>query len=136
MAAGTTQAFTDEAVPQEDVQTILRAGLASESAINQQPWHLVAITNKEVIAELSSSGGMPTGGPMPTPPQGGGTMPIFIHTYNDFRNIIVDAGNKRGNRPMARKERDTGGGVCPCRCAADADSYERMRSISSVRSFV
>ena len=38
MTAGTTQAFSDEPVPAEDIQTILLAGLASESAINQQPW--------------------------------------------------------------------------------------------------
>ena len=40
--AGTTQAFSDEAVPAEDIQTILEAGLAAESAINQQPWYFVA----------------------------------------------------------------------------------------------
>lgn len=70
-AVGTTQAFTDEAVPEEDIQTILRAGLASESAINQQPWYFVAITDKDVMAELSSKGGMPQGmGPGAAPPQG------------------------------------------------------------------
>ncbi len=66
LTAGTTQAFTDEAVPDEDVQTILRAGLASESAINQQPWFFVAVTDKAVMEELSSFGGMPPmGGAMP-----------------------------------------------------------------------
>ncbi len=63
MTVGTTQAFSDEAVAAEDVQTILQAGLAAESAINQQPWFFVAVTDKEVIAELSASGGMPGGAP-------------------------------------------------------------------------
>lgn len=71
LTAGTTQAFTDEAVPEEDIQTILRAGLASESAINQQPWFFVAVTDKDVMEELSASGGMPPmGGAMPGAPKG------------------------------------------------------------------
>ena len=37
MNTGTTQAFTDEAVSAADLETILRAGLSAESAINQQP---------------------------------------------------------------------------------------------------
>ena len=54
--AGTTQAFTDEAVPEEDVKSILSAGLAAESAINQQPWYFVAVTDQELMAELSAGG--------------------------------------------------------------------------------
>ena len=56
MSTGTTQAFTDEAVSDEDLETILRAGLAAESAINQQPWFFVAVTNREIMAEISGSG--------------------------------------------------------------------------------
>ena len=48
---GTTQAFTDEAVPAEDLETILRAGLSTESAINQQPWFFVAVTNPEIMTD-------------------------------------------------------------------------------------
>ena len=81
MTVGTTQAFSDEPVQEEDIRTILLAGLASESAINQQPWFFVAITDRDVMAEISASGGMPGGGSMPSfskdgeaPsfPQGGG----------------------------------------------------------------
>ena len=84
MTAGTTQAFTDDPVPEEDIQTILQAGLASESAINQQPWFFVAITDQDVMAELSSSAGRPAGGTMPAAKDGempdfskGGEMPDF-----------------------------------------------------------
>ncbi|MBO6267438.1 MAG: nitroreductase family protein, partial [Synergistaceae bacterium] len=31
LSAGTTQAFTDDAVPREDIETILRAGLAAQT---------------------------------------------------------------------------------------------------------
>ena len=75
MTVGTTQAFTEEAVSEEDIQTILQAGLASESAINQQPWYFVAITDQDVMAELSSSSGRPGGGAMPMPQNG--SMPEF-----------------------------------------------------------
>ena len=57
MNVGTTQAFTDDPVPAEDLETILRAGLAAESAINQQPWFFVAITNQDLLQELGGSGG-------------------------------------------------------------------------------
>ena len=56
MTAGTTQAFTDEAVSSEDLNTILQAGLAAASALNQQPWYFVAVTNKEFMSELSGGG--------------------------------------------------------------------------------
>ncbi len=84
MTAGTTQAFTDDPVPEEDIKTILQAGLASESAINQQPWFFVAVTDQDVMAELSASGGRPAGGTMPAAKDGempdfskGGEMPDF-----------------------------------------------------------
>ncbi len=56
MNTGTTQAFTDEAVSAEDLTTILRAGLAAASAINQQPWFFVAITDQALLQELGGSG--------------------------------------------------------------------------------
>ena len=56
MNTGTTQSFTDEAVFDEDLETILRAGLSTESAINQQPWFFVAVTNPDIMKEVSGSG--------------------------------------------------------------------------------
>lgn len=70
MNTGTTQAFTDEAVSSEDLETILRAGLSTESAINQQPWFFAAVTNKEIMKEIAGSG---MGGF--TPPAGMGEKP-------------------------------------------------------------
>ena len=54
--AGTTQAFTDEAIPEEDLEKILQAGLAAPSAINQQPWFFAAITNPEIVKEITGGG--------------------------------------------------------------------------------
>jgi len=60
MSTGTTQAFTDAAVSEADLNTIIQAGVSAVSAINQQPWFFVALTNQEIMAELG--GGMGFGG--------------------------------------------------------------------------
>ena len=79
MQTGTTQTFTEEAVSKEDLTVILQAGLNATSAINQQPWHFVAVTNQDIMEELGA--GMGFGGKAPegmpagdfTPPEGGET---------------------------------------------------------------
>ena len=82
--AKTTQAFTQDPVAEEDLNTILQAGTMATSAINQQPWYFAVITNPEIMAEIGASagfGGMPSGmpaGEMPegfTPPEGAEGMP-------------------------------------------------------------
>ena len=56
MNVGTTQAFTDEEVSVDDLKTIMQAGLSVASAINQQPWFFVAITDQELMKEIADSG--------------------------------------------------------------------------------
>lgn len=78
LATGTTQAFAADAVPDEDIQVILQAGASTSSAINQQPWFFVAITNQELMKEIGGSG-MSFGGGRPDgaggPPENMGTPP-------------------------------------------------------------
>lgn len=50
--AKTTQYTTGEAVAEEDIETILLAGLNAPSAVNYQPWHFSVITNTELLFEL------------------------------------------------------------------------------------
>ena len=72
MNAKTTQAFAQDPVAEEDLNTILQAGTMATSAINQQPWYFAVITNEDVMNEIASSagfGGMPAG--MPGMPEGG-----------------------------------------------------------------
>ena len=75
----TTQYFTDEAVKENDVETILMAGINAPSAMNGQPWHFSVITDAAVLQQISDgmSGGMGFGGTMP--PNGtampGGSLP-------------------------------------------------------------
>ena len=63
LATGTTQAFASDAVPDEDIQTILQAGVSTSSAINQQPWYFAAVTNRDLMKEISGGSGMGFGGP-------------------------------------------------------------------------
>ena len=70
LSAGTTQAFKADAIPEEDLNTILQAGLSTTSAINQQPWYFAVITNQDVMKEIGGAG-MPMGGaPAGAPPAG------------------------------------------------------------------
>ena len=52
--------YTNEPVSQENVETLLRAGMAAPTAVNKQPWHFVVINSKEKLAELA--GDNPRGG--------------------------------------------------------------------------
>ena len=52
--------YTDEPVTKEDIETMLRAGMAAPTAVNRQPWHFVVINSKEKLAELA--GDNPRGG--------------------------------------------------------------------------
>ena len=71
LAAKTTQAFTEDAVPEEDLERILTAGLSATSAMNAQPWFFAVVTDKAVMTEISD--GMGFGGAAPSggqPPEG------------------------------------------------------------------
>ncbi len=63
----TTQYFTDEAVSDEDTEKILLAGVNAPSAMNGQKWHFTAVTDKDVLQEISDS--MSMGMPLGTPPK-------------------------------------------------------------------
>ena len=53
--------YTDEPVSKTDIETLLRAGMAAPTAVNAQPWHFVAITDKAKLREMAATsrrGGM------------------------------------------------------------------------------
>ena len=64
----TTQYFTDEAVSESDIETILLAGINAPSAMNGQPWHFSVITDADVLNQIAE--GMSFGGGGMTPPAG------------------------------------------------------------------
>jgi nitroreductase len=51
--------YTNEPVSKENIETMLRAGMAAPTAVNKQPWHFVVVTDKAKLKELSGGrGGM------------------------------------------------------------------------------
>jgi nitroreductase len=50
------RAFTDQPLPDEDIQAILNAGRRSQSSKNTQPWQFVAIRDKNILKQLSECG--------------------------------------------------------------------------------
>ena len=48
--------FTGEPVPQEQLETILKAGMAAPTAMNSQPWRFVVVTDQEKIASVFGQG--------------------------------------------------------------------------------
>ena len=41
--------YTDRTVSADTIETLLRAGMAAPTAVNKQPWHFVAITDREKL---------------------------------------------------------------------------------------
>jgi nitroreductase len=48
--------FTDQPLPEETILAILNAGRRAQSSKNTQPWHFIAITDKEILRQLSECG--------------------------------------------------------------------------------
>lgn len=49
--------YTDQPISKADIETLLRAGMAAPTAVNKQPWHFVAVTDKAKLKELSRGRG-------------------------------------------------------------------------------
>ncbi|MDR1807657.1 MAG: nitroreductase family protein [Propionibacteriaceae bacterium] len=50
------RAFSDQPVPAATLHTIAEAGLHAPSAVNRQPWRVIAVTNRDAIAALETAG--------------------------------------------------------------------------------
>jgi nitroreductase len=50
------RSFTGEMLPAETVEEILRSGRRSQSSKNSQPWHFIAVQDKETLRALSEMG--------------------------------------------------------------------------------
>ena len=76
----TTQYFTEQAVDQGDIETIVQAGINAPSAMNGQPWHFSVITDAEVLQQISEG----VGGGMGIGVSPGGAMPDDMQMPEDF----------------------------------------------------
>ena len=61
MTRTSVRSYTDEIIGSDTIETLLRAGMAAPSAVNKQPWHFVAITDRtklDSIAVANPNAGM------------------------------------------------------------------------------
>ena len=56
MSRTSIRSFTGDPVSQEQLETILKAGMAAPTAMNSQPWRFVVVTDKETINKVFASG--------------------------------------------------------------------------------
>lgn len=56
MTRTSIRSFTGESVSQEQLETILKAGMAAPTAMNSQPWRFVVVTDQEKIAQVFGQG--------------------------------------------------------------------------------
>lgn len=73
--------FSSEAVKEDDLQTILSAGLNSPSALNAKPWQFNVVTDPDLINELADTDGSKTAPVM-----------ILVSVDNSNEMKILDAG--------------------------------------------
>lgn len=53
MTRTSVRQYTDEAVTDQEIETLLKAGMAAPSACNLQPWRFVVVTNPAVKKAIS-----------------------------------------------------------------------------------
>ena len=47
--------YTEQEVEKEKIELLMKAAMAAPSAMNQQPWEFVVVTNREVLKKLSET---------------------------------------------------------------------------------
>lgn len=49
--------FSDRKISDEDIRTILRAGMSGPSCVNSRPWHFVVVRDEELINRMVQTNG-------------------------------------------------------------------------------
>lgn len=114
----TTQYFTDDKVSNDDIETILMAGINTPSAMNGQPWHFSVITDAALLQQISEdmSSGMRVG--RGTPPDGAdmpdGKLPEYgeLPAYGELPEYgeLPDGFDADGDRDSSPPPDTTAGG--------------------------
>ncbi len=55
MARTSIRSYTDQTVSADTIDILLKAGMAAPTAVNKQPWHFVAVTDKEILNQLAKA---------------------------------------------------------------------------------
>ena len=54
MGRTSVRSYTSQTIEEEKIDMLLRAGMAAPSACNKQPWHFIAITNRNILGQIPS----------------------------------------------------------------------------------
>ncbi|HKP54069.1 MAG TPA: nitroreductase family protein [Chloroflexia bacterium] len=98
--------YTEQPLSEEVVETILRAGRRAQSSKNSQPWHFIAIRDKETLVKLSQMGDFAKHLPS-------ATLCVAILTPDPMQrwSVMFDAGQAAAYMQIAAVE--MGVGSCP-----------------------
>ena len=55
MTRASVRQFTDQKIPEDTLQAIVKCGMAAPSAVNAQPWAYVVVTEREVLDSLDAN---------------------------------------------------------------------------------
>ena len=91
--------YLDRPIPEDGIRTILNAGRLSQSAKNLQPWHFVAIQNRERLQQLAEIGKF-------SPHLGQAALGVVILTPDPAERfqILFDAGQTAAYMQLAAWE--------------------------------
>ena len=111
--------FKDEKLPDEHIQEILNAGRRAQSAKNQQPWQFIAITDPQMLEDLSELGTY--AGHL-----AGAALGVAILTPEPAQrwSIMFDAGQAASYMQLAAWE--LGIGSCPATIYQPEDARELL----------
>ena len=59
MTRTSVRRFTDQPISEEDIKTILKAGMSGPSCVNARDWYFVAVTDKKVLNKMADANGGP-----------------------------------------------------------------------------
>jgi len=110
--------FSDQPLSEDEVQSILNAGRRAQSSKNSQPWHFIAIQDKETLDKLSNLGqyaGHLAGAAL-------GIAIITPHPDERF-SIMFDAGQAASYMQLAARELGIGS------CLATIYEAEKARQL-------
>ena len=102
----TVRKYTDRPIPQAEVEQILYAGRRAQSSKNMQPWHFIAIRNRDTLIALSKLGDYATH--LPT-----AALAVAILTPDPSSHyaVMFDAGQAAAYMQLEAIELGIGSGI-------------------------
>ena len=98
--------FTDEPIPDDQLEAVINAGRRAQSSKNTQPWHFIVVRDREILDELSKLGRYAK-----QIAQAAAAIVIVTPDPAERWSIMFDAGQAAGYMQLAAW--DLGIGSCP-----------------------